>query len=185
MVNGEGNIVMRNLMFSIVVMLTIATNSMSTENKTITVDGFRGLKWGMTAEEAKKIKKMHMISEDQGGKEILLYSDRDEQMTIGSSQLSHIFYAFWNNQFFAVAVDTEGESNYWGLAKAAREKYKECSIPERYTDEIICNPEGATVELDYNRFSKKGSMTIRSIDYSKKMRILREEAAKKGAATDF
>ena len=80
-------------------------------------DGFRGIMWGT---DISTLKGMELIKDDGPEK---YYRKKDDNMTIGASQLSEITYGFKDGKFENLIIHTKGYVNYGHLKDACFEKY--------------------------------------------------------------
>jgi hypothetical protein len=80
-------------------------------------DGFRGIKWGT---EISTLKGMELIKDEGLEKN---YQKKEDNLTMGASQLSDITYVFRGGKFITVIIRTKGEVNYAHLKDACFEKF--------------------------------------------------------------
>jgi hypothetical protein len=80
-------------------------------------DGFREIKWGT---DISTLRGMELIKDDGSEK---YYQKREDNLTIGTSQLSEITYGFLDGKFANIIIHTIGYVNYGHLKDACFEKF--------------------------------------------------------------
>ena len=112
-------------------------------------DGFRGIKWGT---DILTLKGMQLIEDDGLEK---YYKKREDNLTIGASQLSEITYGFRDGKFTTVIIRAKGYVNYGHLKDACFEKFGKGWRTE------------ADERLDIQSFAWFGDITWVSLKYEK------------------
>ena len=112
-------------------------------------DGFRGIKWGT---DISTLRGMELRKDDGPEK---YYQKKDDNMTLGASQLSEITYGFKDGKFESLIIHTKGYVNYGHLKDACFEKFGKGWRTE------------ADERLDIQSFAWFGDITWVSLKYEK------------------
>lgn len=142
-------------------------------------DGFRGIKWGTDIKTLKDMKLLDVDSKDR------FYSKKGDKMKIGNAKLENIIYRFWDNEFYAVMVNTKGSSNWTAFKKAVFEKFGKGYQGNEYIKEYSWRGQITIINLKYNEFSEEGTLILFSVKIREKEEDYQKQKAKEGAKEDF
>jgi len=88
-------------------------------------DGFKDIKWGTDIATLKDMEKAGLAN--PSGKDIALYTRKEETLAIGKAKIESTFYSFWMGSFESVWIDFEGDENLQALRKELLELYGKVS----------------------------------------------------------
>ena len=81
---------------------------------------FRGIKWGTNI---KDLSGMQLVNIDKNDKDTRIYIRIVDKLKIGKADLEGIFYLFYKNRFYAVAIKFNLISNYLNIKETLFEQY--------------------------------------------------------------
>jgi hypothetical protein len=132
-------------------------------------DGFRGIKWGT---DLSTLRGMELVENDGVDK---FYKNKEDNMTLGASQLNEIIYVFWNDKFASVLIQTNGLENYGHLKDACFEKFGEgmrTDADQRLNIEYYIWEGAITgIDLKYEKINNVGLLYIFSLELKQKKAI--------------
>ncbi|MDR3632129.1 MAG: hypothetical protein P4L42_17555 [Desulfocapsaceae bacterium] len=149
------------------------------------IDGFRGLKWGMSLEDVKKTKAVDILATDQENRTVVCTIGTDA-LRIGGSQITAITYLFWDNKLTSVDIHTNGEVNFTALKAVTFDKFgKGTNDGGAEEERFYWKEEISTIVLTFKEPSEKGHLHIGSRKIEEQLQAFQAEQARKGATTDF
>jgi hypothetical protein len=147
-------------------------------------DSFRNIKWGSRIESLENMK--HIRSEENIGEDTSLYIKTDDELIIGGATLDEIEYSFWNNKFFEVSINANGDRNCTALKESTIERFGKGKYKNKDTIEWIGDKTGANFQVF---ISNRCGLTIFSYDIYQEMinhsRQKSQNKAKEGAEKGF
>jgi len=141
--------------------------------------GFRGVKWGDPPTEDIVITRRPC--EKYGRSE---YKRIEEKMSLGNAEFTEIVYAFHYDQFMAVFLHFDGESNYQVLETICRNKFGE-PTQERYDQFLWMTVGKVAVMLDYDFLKEKGTVVPTDMGLLTKSELARKNQESKDAKRDW
>lgn len=118
-------------------------------------EGFRGLKWGDSAE---KLPNKSLVEQD--GDISQYYIRTDDKLSIGDANLETICYAFFQDKFRYVAIRFYGYENFDNLLRAFKAQFGTPKRPNRYLDKYTWMDSDVFIIVQYNDISEKGQAMI-------------------------
>ncbi len=138
---------MKKIVFALLLILVLS--SVSAANKPIknSPDGFRGIKWGDPVSALGKTDG-HVYEEPVFG--FKLYSRADEDLSLGSAQLSSLNYTFWKGQFISVGLGCKSPSDFPAMKAAAIQRFGKPVKPDRSIEKYTWQDDNVLITLDQN-----------------------------------
>ncbi|WP_146204166.1 hypothetical protein [Prosthecochloris marina] len=167
-----------NLMLITLIILSTGT-SYAFKNEP---DGFRGIKWGTAINSLS-----NMTAIDTEG-DTHTYERIGDEMKIGNAELAVLKYFFWKGKLSGIGIKTKGYSNWAALKDVVFEKFGKGYQRNRFIEDYLWGSfsKGKTViSLEYNEFSKVGTLFLYSIEVEKQKAEYKKQQAKEGAASGF
>lgn len=167
-----------NLMLITLVILSTGT-SYAFKNEP---DGFRGIKWGT---DINTLSNMTVVNSDG---DTHTYERTGDEMKIGNAELAVLTYFFWKGKLCGIAIKTKGYTNWSALRNAVFAKFGKGYQRNRYIEDYLWGSpsKGKTlISLEYNEFSKVGTLFMYSIEVEKQKAEYEKQQAKEGAASGF
>jgi len=119
-------------------------------------DGFRKLKWGVSAAS---LQDLHFMLTDENGTKY--YKRKNEKPELGEAKLKVLLYGFWKGKFYTIYARFEGSRNWEIIKGSLFEKFGEGRKLQRGTS--FGWKGGKTLIIaDYNEISAEGSLSMYS-----------------------
>jgi len=141
-------------------------------------DGFRGIQW---EQDISTVKGLVYFATDPSYGGIKKYKRNGDELKIGAAELENILYGFWQNRFSSVTIYIEGYTNWTNLKEAAFERFGEGFQSNEYIERYAWFGEDVWMLLEYNEFSREGSLFMASQKITDQQKEWEKQKAKEGA----
>jgi hypothetical protein len=133
-------------------------------------NGFRDLHWGDPVSAVDGLQVLRS-AEDLDG--VIEYVRPQDVLFSGSTPLTSIIYAFWQDQLYTVTIWTQGYPNFAALREMAFKQFGPGRSSDRSSERYIWTESLVDMMLEYIPASEAGFLWLRSCELDRKYKLAR------------
>jgi hypothetical protein len=131
-------------------------------------NGFRDLQWGDPVSAAGGLQLIDSAMDLEGVTE---YERPGDILFIGSTPITSIIYAFWQDQLYTVTIWMQGYSDFTALREMVFKQFSRGRLSDQSGERYLWSQTPTDMMLEYIRASEKGLLWLRSCELDRKYKL--------------